>query len=199
VSRGPQLACVVLCASAAPLLIAACGSSSPNAVVHPPVQAARKVPTIPHFVGAGSVHASGSSPVRARPPQPGTTDDEVNSSGAKTLNPCTLVSRSEAQAILHRMVAAPVEALQGPTCIYKPRGAGNFVTLALEPTGFSKVKPQSQLAHRTSLTVGGHAAYCGSAGGPTLILPLAGGQYLAVAAPCHVASAFAAKALSRVR
>jgi hypothetical protein len=125
-------------------------------------------------------------------------NDEVNASGAKTQNPCTLVSASEAQAIIGKPVGEPTEAPQGPTCIYRPQGATSFITLAVESKDFSKIEPQSQLHGRMSLTVDGHAAYCGTAGAQTLIVPLPGGKFMAVSAPCPLAASFAAKALSRL-
>jgi hypothetical protein len=125
-------------------------------------------------------------------------DDEVNSSGAKKQNPCMLVSRSEAQTILGKHVGEPVEAPQGPTCIYQPQGSKSLITLAVDSTEFSTTKPQAQLQDRMSVTVRGHAAFCGVSGGPRLIIPLSVGKFLDVAAPCPVAAAFAAKALGRL-
>ncbi len=125
-------------------------------------------------------------------------NDEVNASGAKAQNPCTLVSRAEAQKIVGKPVAEPTEAPQGPTCIYQAQGATSYITLAVESKDFSKIEPQSQLHGRMSLTIAGHAAYCGTAGTQTLIVPLPNGKFMAVSAPCPVAASFAAKALSRV-
>jgi predicted small secreted protein len=125
-------------------------------------------------------------------------NDEVNASGAKTQKPCALVRRSEAEAIIGKPIAESSEAPQGPTCIYRPRGAKSFITLAVESRNFSKLEPQSQLRNRMSVTVGGHPAYCGGAGGPMLIVPLSGGKFIAVAAPCPIAASFAAKALRRL-
>jgi hypothetical protein len=189
----------VVMAATAGLLLAACGgSSSPHtastATVR--VQAARPVPPIPKFAGAGSVRPTG--PVRARPPQPGIVDDEVNSSGAKTLDPCTLVSRSEAQAIVGQPIATPVDAPQGPTCIYRPIGGKLLITVAVQDTNFSKIQPQAQLRDETPVSVRGHAAYCGLTGAPTLIVPLANGRFLSVTAPCPLAASLAAKALGRL-
>jgi hypothetical protein len=143
------------------------------------------------------VSSSHSGPVKARTPA-GAVDDEVNASGAKALNPCTLVSRAEAQAILGKPVGEPVSAPQGPTCIYKPQGTTRVVTLAVESLHFSTIKPQSQLRDRMSVTVGGHTAYCGVAGTPTMILLLPAGRFLDVTAPCPLAAAFAAKALAHL-
>ncbi len=191
-----QVAGALLLAGSSSLLIA-CGSGSPS-VTPAPVQAARKVPPIPRFVGADPVSSTHTGTVRARPPQPGTDDDEVNSTGASTVDPCTLVSRPEAQAILHASVGRMVDAPQGPTCIYEPSGGASYVTLAVQASGFSKVVPQSQLHHRRSFVVGGRKAYCGTAGGPMLVIPLSAGEFLTVAAPCQVASRFATKALTRI-
>jgi hypothetical protein len=148
-------------------------------------------------VGRDLVHKGSHSPAPAR--GVGTApNDEVNASGAKTSNPCTLVSRSEAEAIVGKPVSQPVEAPQGPTCIYKPQDAKSFITVAVESANFSKVKPQAQLHGRISVTVGGHIAYCGTIGNQMLIVPLSSGKFLAVTAPCPVAASFATKALNRL-
>lgn len=202
-----RIACV-LSPLVAVLLLAACGGSSSSSsssstsahIASAKVQAAHKVAPIPQFVGASArdVHVTHTGPVKARPPQPGTIDDEVNASGAKTLNPCTLVSRSEAQAIVGKSIGKPVDAPQGPTCIYTPKGGRGLITLAVQATDFSKVQPQSQLRNRMSVKVHGHTAYCGIAGSPTMIVPLTSGHFLVVTAPCPIAASFAAKALARI-
>jgi hypothetical protein len=209
-----QIACV-LSPVAAALLLTACGGSSSSStassspassanahIASAKVQAAHEVAPIPQFVGASArdVHVTATGPVKARPPQPGTIDDEVNASGAKTLDPCTLVSRSEAQAIVGKSIGKPVDAPQGPTCIYTPttRGGKGLITLAVQATDFSKVQPQSQLRNRMSVKVHGHTAYCGIAGSPTMIVPLTSGHFLVVTAPCPIAASFAAKALARI-
>lgn len=195
-ANASRLTGALLAASA--LSLSACGGSSSNGVVHPPVQAARGVPPIPRFVGAGSVHQTRSGPVRAYPAPANAIDDEVNASGAKTIDPCTLVSRSQAQAILHLTVERTIDAPQGPTCIYQPEGKAGMVTLALQATAFSKVAPQAQLRHRQSLSVGGNTAYCGkdgSSGASTLVIPLSASRFLTVTAPCALASQFAAAAM----
>jgi hypothetical protein len=215
-SRPLRRVLCLLAPAAATLLLVACGSSSsssPSASSSAPsasssggahiaaarVQSAHKVSPIPQFVGATQhVHVTPTGPVKARPPQPGTIDDEVNASGAKKLDPCSLVSRPEAQAIVGGAVAAPVDAPQGPTCIYRRKNGKGLITLAVQATNFSKVQPQSQLRDRISVTVHGHTAYCGLAGTPTMILPLSSGRFLTISAPCQIAASFAAKALGRI-
>jgi hypothetical protein len=198
-----------LLAAFAALLLSACGgSSSTNSSStaagsasadngHAPVQTARDVHPVPQTLGAGKIIPSQSSPFKARQPS-GSVDDEVNASGAKTINPCTLVTHEEAQAIVGKPVGEPVDAPQGPTCIYSVQGAKAPVTLAVQALHFSTVKPQSQLQDRITLSIAGHSAYCGVAGTPTLIVPLSAGRFLSVVAPCPIAASFATKALGRI-
>jgi hypothetical protein len=197
-------ACILLPAAAATLL-AACGGASTSAggpgsraaVVDQRVQSARSVPPIPRLLGSDKVSATRLRPVQARA-QAGMIDDEVNATGAKTVHPCQLVSRAEARGIVGSRIGRPTEALQGPTCLYSQRSAKRLITLAVESNHFSKIRPQAQLRDRISLTVHGHAAYCGVASGPTMIVSLAAGRFLSVGAPCPIAASFAAKALAHL-
>lgn len=137
------------------------------------------------------------TPVKAVDPK-GMPDDEVNPSGVNAIDPCTLVSRSQAQAIVHGPVATPVSAPQGPTCIYTPRRGPSPITLAIEGRAFSKVRQSKHLQHRIAVEVSGRTAYCGIAGTPTLLLPLPQGRLLVIAAPCPIAASFAETALPRI-
>jgi hypothetical protein len=195
-------ACALATIAAGALLLGACGgstSSTTSNVADQPVQTARRVTPVPKPLGAGAdiVSASHGGPVKARKPG-GSIDDEVNASGAITINPCTLVTRAQAQAILGKPIGQPVSAPQGPTCIYKARGTTRVITLAVESLKFSTVAPQSQLRDRLSVTVSGHRAYCGVASGPTMILPLPAGRFLQITAPCPIAATFAARALPHI-
>jgi hypothetical protein len=213
-------ACVALPAAAA-LLLGACGgsssssspssgpsaSSAPSAsaaaaaathgVVGGRVQAGRGVVPISKFLGADEVRRTRRGAVRARA-QAGMIDDEVSTTGAKPLDPCSLVTRAQAQAIVGKPVGQPVDAPEGPTCVYTASGFKGPITLAVVATDFSTVKPQAQLRDRMSVTVGGHAAYCGVAGSPTMVVPLTRGKFLTVVAPCPIAASFAATALSHI-
>ena len=99
---------------------------------------------------------------------------------------------------MHEQIGEPVDAPQGPTCIYEQLHAKRQITIAVESTPFSKVKPQAQLQDRISLEIAGHAAYCGTSGEQTLIVPLPDDRFLAVAAPCPIAASLATTALSRI-
>jgi hypothetical protein len=220
-------ACVLL-PTAAALLLGACGGSSspaassssasvPQGVVGARVQAARDVTPVHHqrtpvreatrareakvarrLLRAGHVGPTPHSPRKART-QEGVINDEVSATGAKKLTACSLVSRAQAQAILGEPVGRPVEAPQGPTCLYRPQGVKRLVTVAVISTNFSSIALQAHLKDRMSVTVSGRAAYCGVAGAPTMIVPLTTGRYLTVAAPCPIAASFAAAALSHIK
>ena len=64
-------------------------------------------------------------------------------------NPCTLVSRAEAQAILGRPIDTPVDAPLGPTCIYQLVGTRNLVTLTAESIDFSDDQTAHPQSHAT--------------------------------------------------
>lgn len=221
VGRAARKSACVLLPAAAALLLGACGGSSspssstsssaadvssspsfssasvPKGVVGARVQTGRGVTPISKFLGTDRARPTRHGPVRARA-QAGMIDDEVSTTGAKPLDPCSLVTRAQAQAILGKPVGQPVNAPQGPTCVYSAQGFRGPITLAVVATDFSTIKPQAHLRDRMSVTVSGHAAYCGVAGSPTMVVPLTPGRFLTVAAPCPIAASFAAAALSRI-
>lgn len=111
--------------------------------------------------------------------------------------PCNLVTRPQAQAIMGGSVRQPLEAPQGPTCIYRAAKGQRMVTIAVQGMDFAQVKPLLQ--HRKPVNASGHAGFCGIYGQPMLYLPLAGGRVLTVGAECGVAKQFAAKAVRQLR
>ena len=131
---------------------------------------------------------------KARPSQ----NPEINENPGqpKALNPCKLVSRSEAQSIVGHSIAASIEAPLGPTCIYQMSGSKSQITLQVERLSYGQAT--HQLSKRTRVNVGDRKALCGSLGTQMLFVPLAGGQVLHVTAPCAVAQQFAALALRRL-
>lgn len=108
-------------------------------------------------------------------------------------SPCNLVTESQAQSILGAAVQQPLEAPQGPTCIYRTRTGKAFVSVAVQTA-----TPYEQLRRlvrkRQAVTISGREGVCGNVGQPTLFLPVSGGRVLTIAAECEVAKQFAIKA-----
>lgn len=140
-------------------------------------------------------------------PLHGTGGDEINddnpgnadsgsSPAAGQNDPCKLVPKATAQAILAKPILAPQEAPLGPTCIYQPLGERTFVALSVETIDFAQVKPH--IRSRVHVEVDGRTGYCGTYGQPTIFVPLGRGKVLTVTAPCSVATRFAAEALRRL-
>jgi hypothetical protein len=194
---------------AAALLIAACGGSSSRSATAPGTPNAANQPSLAG--AAKSAHDPVSNGVVTHHPFPGTGGGQVNDdnpadvpSAADTnvrrapgpRDPCTLVSTAEAQGILGRPIVTPIEAPLGPTCIYRPAGAGNLVTLTVGSSDFAKVKPH--LHNRTEQIIDGRPAYCADYGQATTFVPLAGGRILTVTAPCAVGLRFAGNAVPRL-
>jgi hypothetical protein len=123
------------------------------------------------------------------------TGIEEGSPGAP-LNPCTLVSRAEAEAIVGGRIQGMVEAPLGPTCIYKLRSPKKDITLAVEAIDLAQAR--RQLRKPNAVRVRGRRAYCGRLGAPRLFATVARGHVLSVAAPCGIAQHFAAQALRRL-
>jgi hypothetical protein len=110
--------------------------------------------------------------------------------------PCNLVSVAQARAIVGAPMQQPLEASQGPTCIYRTKDGKSFVTIAVQSLDFKKLKPRIHLRQRVA--VSDRAAYCGIYGQPMLYVPLSGGRVLSVGAHCSVARRFAVKAVQQL-
>lgn len=207
--------------AAVTLALAGCGSvsnSSTNTATQAAATSARQTPAQSGAdVGSAAVQANGSarsqqrrrgaaSPGSDTVTKAGTTqvarqtpdsaNDDENQSGSPQLNPCTLVSLSEAQAITHGHVKGRIEAPLGPTCIYRTSSSGADITMAVQSMSFPQVS--GQLARRQQLTVAGRRAYCGRLGAEMLVVALPHRQLLNVSAPCGVAQQFATLALKRL-
>jgi hypothetical protein len=109
-------------------------------------------------------------------------------------SPCNLVTARQAAAIVGDPMQQPVEAPQGPTCVYRTRSGRQLIALAVQTVHFAQIK--TKLEHRRATTIAGHTAYCGTYGQSMLYVPLSGGRVLSVSAPCDTAKGFAARALS---
>lgn len=122
--------------------------------------------------------------------------DEPQPPAIKAPNPCRLVSVHEASSILGTSVSQS-EAPLGPTCIMKVDSQKQVITLAVEAVS---VKTQVKNMHEVqTAVVGGHQTYCGKLGSSQFYLNLGGGKAIAVTAPCPVARALAATALSHLK
>lgn len=123
--------------------------------------------------------------------------DEPQVPQIKAPNPCRLVSVHEVSSILGGVSVQQTEAPLGPTCIMKVDSQKQVITLAVEAVS---VKTQVKSMHEVqTATVGGHQTYCGKLGSSQFYLSLGGGKAIAVTAPCPVARALAATALSHLK
>ena len=109
--------------------------------------------------------------------------------------PCSLVTRRQARTIVGAPVLEPIEAPQGPTCIYRTESGDRFVTLAVQPLGLERAS--RGIKARERVEIAGQTAYCGRKGAPMLYTQLSKGRVLSVAAPCEIAKRFAARAIAR--
>lgn len=123
--------------------------------------------------------------------------ERQSSSPESRFTPCNLVTRAEAQAILGHPIVEPVEAPQGPTCIYRAKDGRSFVTLAVQARRLDGLK--TQMRRPTALYVAHRRAYCGMQGQPTLYVSLGRAKVLSISAPCSIARRFAAQAVARLR
>jgi hypothetical protein len=139
--------------------------------------------------------STATKPQRARLTEDGPSD-EFNATGAKPVNPCKLVTRADARAIVGRPIVKAWRAPQGPTCIYQVRGAKSYITLALQKTKFAAVKKHARtLSHAT---VRGRATSCLKLGTTMTVARLSGGREIQITASCPIGKRFASKALTRL-
>jgi hypothetical protein len=190
---GVRLLCLIALVTASALL-SACGGSdkaAPGSPQNPLV--GKPTQTAP---GGRSNEAQAHSRASSEEPGYQTLLERQSSKPASRFTPCNLVSRTQAKAILGGPVQAPFEAPQGPTCIYRSQSGKSFITLAVQPLDFDRVK--KQMRSRQAVEVGNRSAYCGTYGQPMLYVSLSGRRVLSVAAPCDVAKQFAARAVARL-
>ena len=116
-----------------------------------------------------------SGPVRAAESTGDDADAGKRAGSARGWNPCRLVTRAEARGIVGKAVATEL-GKQGPTCIYSSRSPRQSLTLALQPASVDELtRGQRGLI---DVPLRGRKAVCVSAGGPKLLVPLAGGGVL---------------------
>lgn len=127
---------------------------------------------------------------------PDTSNDDKTTAGDKPLNPCKLVSLSEAQAISGGAITRMAEAPLGPTCIYSGTSHAAGVTLAVETEGFGQAT--RNMSARKRVVISGHRSICGRLGTQMLFVPLDRYRLLNVTAPCGIAQRFATLAVGRL-
>ncbi|HSS56488.1 MAG TPA: hypothetical protein VLK59_00665 [Solirubrobacteraceae bacterium] len=187
-------------------LLAACGGQSKPAAVPGSPERPLVAQTPQDALTSGRLNeatpaAKGTAAEGAKPKadaQPG-YQKLVERQGSKPrsrFTPCNLVTKAQAGAIVGAPLQDPLEAPQGPTCIYRSKDGKRFVTLAVQSVPFSKLK--HRMHKRQQVAVSNKTAFCGMLGQPILYVPLSGSRVLSVAAPCQVARKFAARAVLRL-
>jgi hypothetical protein len=187
----------VLALATAGLGVSACGGSSPPPPGSPerPLVATQPTGTGAGAAGGRSNEAAAAAGTAAKPGYESLLDAQSRHPRSR-FTPCNLVTRSQAQAILGARLLEPVEAAQGPTCIYRSKDGRSFVALAVQTLDFARLRPHLKLSRR--LRVGARTAYCGTYGQPMLYVPLAGGRVLSVAGRCAIATQFARRAVRQL-
>jgi hypothetical protein len=107
--------------------------------------------------------------------------------------PCSLVTKTQARAIIGTPIVEPLQAPQGPTCIYQAKTGKPYITLSVQAASYAGL--QQQVRQRRSVAVANRHGVCGTFGRSMLYLPLGGGRVLSIAGPCDMASRFAAEAM----
>ena len=185
--------------AAAAIAVAACGGDAkpPPAPGSPQKPLVGRQPTPGGGTAGGRSNEAAASGSKATTPGYDALLDAQSSHPRSRFTPCNLVTARQAQAILGAPLLDPIEAAQGPTCIYRSKDGRSFVTLAVQSLDFPKlVKRRLRLAHR--VTVGSRTAYCGTYGQPMLYVPLSGGRVLSVAGRCEIAREFARRAVRQL-
>ncbi len=170
-------------------LVAACGDSgdggSPAGSPENPLVAERQ----------GERTNEGAAAAEEEPGFQAILENQRQKPAESRFTPC-LVSRAQARSFLGAPVVAPVEAPQGPTCIYRTQGGESFVTLAVQSLDINQLKRELQLPR--AVAVADRQAYCGRHGQPMLYVSLSGDRVLSVGAPCSVARRFATATVARL-
>lgn len=168
-----------------------CGEADGGQAKGPPGSPSNPV----RATSAPDVESNASSAGARTPGYKGIVDAQ-SSKPRSRFTPCNLVSPAEAKSILGGPIRAPLEARQGPTCIYQSRKGRGYVTVAVQNADIRKLAPQ--LSQRRRVEASGRSGWCGHYGQEMLYLPVSGGRVLSIAAPCPVAAKFAAKAMRQL-
>jgi hypothetical protein len=190
---GSGLRALCLLAVAA-LLLTACGGGEGGAAKGPP--GSRSNPLIGDTSAETKSKGPANEAASAQAPGYQRLLEKQTARPRSGFTPCNLVRPAEASQFLGAAVRAPLEAPQGPTCIYRTKTGAGFVTIAVQRLDFKLIR--RQMRDRRRVAVSGRPAYCGNYGQPMLYAPLAGGRVLTIGARCGVAQRFASLAVRRL-
>lgn len=140
----------------------------------------------------GSIAMHAGKPMVAQPQTPRQQKEQPPSAS----RPCSLVTKAQAREIIGAPILEPLEAPQGPTCIYRTVSGDRYVTLTAQDGSIDQLR--EQIDRRQKFSVGDRTGYCGTVGGPVLYVPLSDRRTLVLAAPCQMARTLAARALGRL-
>jgi hypothetical protein len=188
-----RLLCTVALACAGLTVVACGGASTP-----PPAPGSPQKPLVAERPQPGERSRESESAAPASSGNPGyeTLVSRQSHRPRTRFSPCNLVTEREAQAIVGAPVQDPIEAAQGPTCIYRSKDGKSFVTLAVQSLDVDALKPRLRLRRRVD--VAGRTAYCGTYGQPVLYVELSHRRVLSVTGQCTIATRFARTAVRQL-
>ena len=175
----------LLASTAAVAVLAGCGG-------HDSGSAANAAPGTPANPLSGKLaETPNEAPGQAGKDTPGyqTLVDDQSREPQRRFTPCNLVTKAQARVFLGQPIVDPVEAPQGPTCIYRSKQGTDFITVAVQPLRLDRVR--RRMTHARRVGVGGHEAFCGTYGQQMLYVGIANDRVLSIAGPCSVARRFA--------
>lgn len=124
--------------------------------------------------------------------------EDTTPSRQRIIDPCALVTKSEAGAALGARVVKVIKAPLGPTCVYSGAGHRAFASVAVIARPFARLTSQNKSLRKFAGVK--EAAYCGGTTGATvLFVRVQSDEVLQVTAPCQIAAKLADHALNRLR
>jgi hypothetical protein len=189
--RIAALAAVLVAAAILAAAIAGCGGSEATGASNPSTSSG----------GSGKIVKSndkvtqteGSTEIAEANFPNGLDNDEISPTGAKPVEPCTLVTTEQANKILGGHVQIS-EHMQGPTCVFQ--GSGREVTMVVMETPLQPLIKGARSAH--AMTVAGHPAWCLQYESGSVVADVGEGRVLQVSGSCAAATRFAAAAVPHI-
>jgi hypothetical protein len=123
----------------------------------------------------------------------GVDNDEIQTTGAKPVKPCRLVTKQQAAGILGKGTTA-AERPQGPTCVYS--NAGRTVTLVVEDNSVAQLRKGARKS--TKVQLGKKTGWCIQYQATAVVVGVSGGRVLRADGPCQAGVRFVTLALRRI-